>query len=172
MKKLLAILLAATMFFSLSACGNEVTSVLDGATVTGNESKNEAAATAAEGQGTLGDYGICFTGYTLAKDYEGNDAIIINYDYTNNSEGTTSAMFALYIQVFQDGIECERAILMDTPEDYNAENEMKDIKPGATLNCQCAYVLSNTTSPVELEAKESISFNDDVVTCTYNIAEG
>ena len=172
MKKLLAILLAVTMLFALTACGSEVASVMDGDTVAREENETNATLTTSEGQGKLGDYDICFTGYSLTKDYEGNDAIIISYDYTNNSEETTSAMFALYIRVFQDGIECERAILMDAPESYNAENEMKGIKPGATLNCQCAYVLSNTTSPIELEAKESISFNDDMVTCTYNIAEG
>ena len=111
------------------------------------------------------------TGYTLAKDYQGQDTVIISFDFTNNNEDATSAMVALNIDAYQDGIELESAILTDAPEGYDSESEMKNIKQGATLNCQKAFVLSNTSSPVEVEAEELFSFSSDKVVCTYAIAD-
>lgn len=173
MKKIFVILLTLILVFSLVACGNDSNSdSVDAIPASPGESNNEDSATSHDGQGTLGDYDVSFTGYVLAKDYEDNDAIIISYDFTNNSEETVSAMVALQIQAFQDGIELESAILFDAPEGYNSENEWKDIKTGATLNCQAVFVLSNTSSPVEVEASEFISFSDAVVSCTYDIVNG
>ena len=124
-----------------------------------------------DGEGTLGKYAVKFTGYTLAKDYQGQDTVIISFDFTNNNENATSAMVALNIDAYQDGIELESAILTDAPEGYDSESEMKNIKQGATLNCQKAFVLSNTSSPVEVEAEELFSFSSDKVVCTYAIAD-
>ena len=119
----------------------------------------------------MGKYAVKFTGYTLAKDYQGQDTVIISFDFTNNNEDATSAMVALNIDAYQDGIELESAILTDAPEGYDSESEMKNIKQGATLNCQKAFVLSNTSSPVEVEAEELFSFSSDKVVCTYAIAD-
>lgn len=171
MKKFFAFLLASMMVFSLVACGSDTAAQGD-VTPTPTEEGSDENNVKNEESGVLGDYTVNFTGYTLAKDYEGNDAIIVSYDFTNNSEEATSALAALQIQVFQDGIELETAILSDAPDGYNSENEWKDIKTGATLNCQAAYILSNTSSPVEVEASEFFSFSDAVVSCTYDIVNG
>ena len=52
----------------------------------------------------------------------------------------------------------------------NSDNEMKDLKTGATLNCQTAFVLTSA-SPVEVEATAAFSFSSDKVTYTYQITE-
>ncbi len=118
------------------------------------------------GEGQVGDYAVKITGVRLGKDYDGADAIILDYDFTNNSDETTSAMESLYFQLFQDGVELDFAIITGD-DNYDSDSYMKDIRPGVTLSCQCAYVLGNTTSPVEVEVKSiSDSFKSKVL---YNV---
>ena len=52
-----------------------------------------------------------------------------------------------------------------------SDNETKEIKKGATLDVEVAYVLNDTTTDLEVEVKELISFNDSVVKKTFSIAE-
>ena len=118
------------------------------------------------GEGQVGDYAVKITGVRLGKDYDGADAIILDYDFTNNSDETTSAMESLYFQLFQDGVELDFTIITGD-DNYDSDSYMKDIRPGVTLSCQCAYVLGNTTSPVEVEVKSiSDSFKSKVL---YNV---
>lgn len=109
--------------------------------------------------GDLGDYHVEIKDATLSSDYEGNPAIIVTLSWTNNSEETTSAMLAVNTTAFQDGVELEMAIMMD--ENYDGESSVKDVRPGTTLDVQYAYVLSNTTSQVEVEVSELFSFDSD-----------
>ena len=78
-------------------------------------------------------------------------------------------MVALYIKAFQDGVELEHAYGIQGVE-YNSDNEMKDLKTGATLNCQTAFVLTSA-SHVDVEATAAFSFSSDKVTYTYQITE-
>lgn len=114
------------------------------------------------GSGSLGKYDIEIKSATLAKDYEGNPAIVITYAWTNNSEDTISAMVALMDQAFQDGVELDTAIIGDS-DIYDSDASMKDIRPGTTLEVQVAYVLSNTTSEVEFEISDWADFSSDSV---------
>lgn len=165
MKRMLAMLFAVLMVLGLAACG-----VSESAGSAGEEQEGATAAVDLkhqENEGDLGDYHIKFTGFELAKDYDGNDALLVHYDFTNNSEDTTSACVALYVKAFQNGVELEPAFLT---EDYGAENELKDIRPGTTLDITEAFVLTDTTT-VELEATELISLSDDMVVATYEFTE-
>lgn len=120
-------------------------------------------------EGALADYYVKITGHRLLKDYEGKDALVLQYDFTNNSTESASAMWALYAKAFQDGIEMETAFILD--DSYLGGNADKEIKPGVTISCETAFVLSNLLSPVEIEVTELISFSDDMVTATINIAQ-
>ena len=169
MKKLCILLVALLVSFNLTACGSSPSGgTPDGdaahGTTAGNTDKSQQF-----GEGTLDKYAVKFTDAVLATDYEGHDAIVISYDYTNNDEDAASAMVALYIKAFQDGVELEHAYGIQGVE-YNSDNETKDLKTGATLNCQTAFVLTSA-SPVEVEATAAFSFSSDKVTYTYQITE-
>ncbi len=120
-----------------------------------------------ENFGDLGDYYVEIKDAKLARDYENNPAIVITYSWTNNSEDTTSAMAALIGKAFQDGVELETAIIADNSV-YDVDNYMKEIRPGATLDVQLAYVMTSETSTVEYEISELISFSGDTVTKNFD----
>ncbi|MBQ9902443.1 MAG: DUF5067 domain-containing protein [Clostridia bacterium] len=119
-------------------------------------------------EGVLGDYKVKILSYKLAKDYEKKPAIVVTFEFTNNSDDATSFIVALNSQAYQDGIELETAIIMDSKV-YNSSNSMKDIKPGKTIKVQTAYVLDNKKSDVEIEVSELFSFSDDKVVKTFKL---
>ena len=169
-RKVFSIILGATL---LTACGssNTTESTTQANTEVSTEETTESTETTTEAtkdSGTLGDYDVKIKDATFTTDYEGKKVIIVNYDFTNNSDETANALFSLGTKAYQDGIELESAILIDN-DAYDGSTAQKDIKPGVTLeNCQTAFVLSSE-SPVEVEFSELISFSDDKLIKTFNV---
>lgn len=167
-KRLLAAVFAAFIAASLTACGDDA----EGSTTPDNgavkqdttpsepaEPPKPAEPAKSADSGTLGAYDVSIGDCAFGTDYEGNKMIVISYDFTNNSEETKAPDLTVYAKAFQDGIELERAYSDDAI--YNAETATKEIRPGTTLqNCQVAFVLTST-SPVEFEISELMSFSDD-----------
>lgn len=171
MKRIGTIILAILLTLSLSACSSpsgapNTAKPTDNANV---QESTEPAAPALEGEGALGDYYVKILGVTTASDYEGKPAVVVTYNWTNNSDEAANFAFAIGSQVFQNDIECETAIIMDDAV-YNADNYMKDIKPGASLDVQLAYVLQDATNPITVEISELISFDDFVISKDFDIA--
>lgn len=165
-KKLLTLLLASTFTLTLIACGgDETTETSKDATTTESSDVPEKTV---ESEETTTDDGIIdfetdsfkatYTRHEMGTDYEGNPCLLYYFNFTNNGEEATSAMVASYIQCFQNGVECETAILTEENEGIN--NSMKDVQPGTTIEVCNAYVLGDN-SEVTLEASDWASFSDD-----------
>lgn len=121
------------------------------------------------GAGNLGDYSVEILSARKSTDYEDKDAIVIRYNFTNNSDEAASFMFATQSKAFQDGVELEMAILMDD-DAYNSQDLTKEIKPGASIEVEKAFVL-DSDSPVEAEVTELVSFDDEEkVEKTFDLA--
>lgn len=118
-----------------------------------------------ENEGTLGDYYVKVTGSRTAKSYDGNDLIVLQYDFTNNGSDDTNAMWTLGFQAFQNGIQIDSGF-----GETVSHNRDKSIKPGVTISCEEAFVLTDN-SPVEIEISELISFSDEMVVTTIDPAE-
>ena len=67
------------------------------------------------------------TGVEVVKDYDGNDALIVKYNYTNKSEKPTSAIMETVFQAFQNGKEIESCAFIENNEYNNQKDVMKDI---------------------------------------------
>lgn len=109
--------------------------------------------------GTIGDYKCVVKSAVKCKDYAGKDAILITYDFTNNSDDAISFDIALDTSVFQGGVELETAIL-------DEETDLLDtaeIKPGITKEVKKAYLLRDASTELEVEISELISFSDDKI---------
>ncbi|MFV0399542.1 MAG: DUF5067 domain-containing protein [Oscillospiraceae bacterium] len=152
---------------SEGSVSEESSSQSEAESVADASSEEPPAASAGADSGDIGDYHVAITGAAMGTDYEGKDVLIVTYEWTNNSEETTSFIFSFTHQAFQNGIECESAIGVDGVE---SADSMKDIRPGATLEVKEAYVLGDTTSPVEVEVTELMSFTDSgMVTKTFDL---
>ncbi|MCR5666960.1 MAG: DUF5067 domain-containing protein [Eubacterium sp.] len=173
--KIFSLLVITVMAFSLTACGGTTESTDTGSSA---ETQTQEEADASEeseeteeatDEGDLGDYYVKIGKASFTKDYEGNKVIVINFDFTNNSEEKASAMWSLGYTAFQNGVELETAIVDD--DSYDLDKADKEIKTGVTLEkCQVAYVLEDD-SPVEFEVSELVSLSDDTLTKTFEVKE-
>lgn len=176
MKKALTLLVTMVLVLALSACGSS-SSVVQSSFPPADASSMDTTAqadstptvTEQSGEGNLGNYYVKIVDFMLVQDYEGKPAIAITYEFTNNGEEAANFMFATSTKAFQDGIELSTAILTGV-DGYESENSMKDIKTGATITVQNAYVLDSETSAVEIEVTELMSFGNDMVSKTFEIA--
>lgn len=170
-KKALAMIFASFMALSLVACGSD-TSASDTPATSGEpaETQQETAEEPAEPEttdsGAVGDYDVTIGDCAFTTDIDGNNAIIVNYDFTNNSDEDIAPFVGISMTAFQDGVQLDAAFVMDTSV-YDAGVGQKQLKPGASLTgCQNAYVLTST-SPVEVEVGPL--FGDPVLFKTFDV---
>lgn len=136
-----------------------------------SEDSNASAVTSAvsaeseeKANDTVGDFKCVVKGAKLCKDLTGEDAVLITYEFTNNSDSAVSFDVALDARAYQDGVGLETAIL-DEDTDYLDV----DIKPGVTKEVKKAYNLRDTSTEIEIEVSELISFSDDKIVTTVEI---
>lgn len=115
---------------------------------------------------TVGDYGCVVKGAEMAKNYDGKDAIIITYEFTNNSDSSQSFDVALSDELYQNGVGLETAIFID-----DAETDGFDVKiqPGVTKEVRKGYILQDTSTPIEVEISELFSLTDDKIVTTVEL---
>lgn len=181
-KKFLAFAAASVLLLSLGACSSDDTT---GSKEPDNTPSQSAQAEpsqqvqpvgpapvpveALEAAGTLGDYAIEIHEYELAQDYNGNPAIVVSYSFANNGEKAVSGMVALSDNAYQNGVQLDTAII--TGQDIGSD-QMKDIKSGASIELKAAFLLTSETAPVEFEVSELMSFSEEKLGKTFEIAEG
>lgn len=152
MKKVIALLLTFMMIFSLAACGE----------------KNPAASDDGEQTETitLGKHTAVFKGYTLTKDDDGNDAMVLTYDYTNGSKDEQSFAWAFLYGATQAGEELGSPMY---DENYNqiTKNYEEMVQKGQTLEVAFALTLVNTMDDVTIVFSD---FDDHEYTQTVKLS--
>lgn len=118
---------------------------------------------------TLGDYSVEIKSCRLAKDFEGKDVVIVKYGFTNNGDDSESFTVALEDTVYQNGIGLNKAYVLEDSANYSEDNQTKEIKKGATLDVEVAYELNDTTTEIEVEVSEWISWDDKVIRKKFSI---
>jgi hypothetical protein len=93
----------------------------------------------------------------LGKDWDGKDIIILEFDFTNNSDEDMMPTLGYSIKYFQNGIELDSTPLSD---DLDLGIGQKTIKPGITMNGVQAGAILEDTSVVTVEFAEFFSFDN------------
>lgn len=84
---------------------------------------------------------VKYTGFKIKQDYEGNNCLVLYYDYTNKEDKAKGMWLSdINIQVFQNGIECETAFVLND-RDNSMDNYSKDIMKNVTINVAESYKL-------------------------------
>ena len=129
--KLLCLLIAALMLLSLAACGEEKTA-------DSNLIK-------------LDDYQLLYKGACIMEDSDGNDAIVLTLDFTNNGKENASYIWSVDETLMQNGVELEVATVFTDYDTFETviEGQFTEIAPGTTLEVKTAYVLKDAAAKVE-----------------------
>lgn len=133
----------------------------------GQTSDPAGAIVTEDSKSNIGDYKVEIKSCKLSKDYEGKPVAIVTYAFTNNAKEAAAFYTAFTDHAYQNGVEAEKAFIVD--DDYtNNNNQSKEIKSGVTIDVQVAYVLNDTSTPLEVEVGAFLSFDDTKVTKTFN----
>lgn len=145
---ILCLLLAFLMIFSLAACGKSK----------GKEADNNLM--------KIGDYELLYKGACIMEDSDGNDAIVMTLDFTNNSKENASYLWSISETVIQGGEELEVAAVMTDYDSFETVigSQFNEVEPGDTLEIKTAFVLKDTTSKVEATFEEIFGTKNGKIT--------
>lgn len=133
------------------------------------ELMSRAAAAAAEGgaivEGDIKDAHVILTGVSRSQDYDKTPVVVLDYTWTNNGDDAQMFTMAVGTTVYQDGIELERAIM---PQGTESGDEIKKIKPGATLSVDTGFKLTSD-SPLEIEIKGLFDWGSNPAMLTVTV---
>ena len=145
--KTLCLLLAALMLLSsLTACGKD-------------KAKDSNLI-------KLGDYELLYKGACIMEDSDGNDAIVLSLDFTNNSKENASYLWSVDETLMQNGTELEVATVYTDYDTFTTviENQFEEVAPGATLEVQTAFVLNNASGEIEATFEELLGSKSGTIT--------
>ena len=145
--KLLCLLLAALMLLSsLTACGKD-------------KAKDSNLI-------KLGDYELLYKGACIMEDSDGNDAIVLTLDFTNNGKDNASYLWSVDETVMQNGVELEVATVFTDYDTFETviDGQFTDVAPGTTLEVQTAFVLNDTTSEIKATFEELLGSKKGTIT--------
>ena len=144
--KILSLLLAALMLMGLTACNKDQT-------VNSNLIK-------------LREYELLYKDACIMEDSDGNDAIVLTLDFTNNSKENASYLWSVIETATQNGENLESAVVYT---DYDAlitvmDSQFEEAAPGATLEVQTAFVLGDVAGQVEVCLAEMLGRENGTIT--------
>ena len=114
----------------------------------------------------LGDYELLYKGACIMEDSDGNDAIVLSLDFTNNSKENASYLWSVDETLMQNGTELEVATVYTDYTTFTTviENQFEEVAPGATLEVQTAFVLNNASGEIEATFEELLGSKSGTIT--------
>ena len=147
MTRFLSLLLIAVLAISLCGCGGE------GKKTESNHIKLE-------------DYELLYKDACIMTDSDGNDAVVLTLDFTNNSKESASYIWSINETLVQNGEELEvAAVITDYVSFATAvDKQFEDVAPGETLEVQTAYVLKDAAAPIKVTFEQLFGKKNGTIT--------
>ena len=166
-KKWIVGLLAISMIAAMGGCsGTESSSSKaekssSAETSVADESNREEASAEEESNAEEtvdSEFNVELLSTSISQDYEGKPVLVVEYNFTNNSDESASFMFSCQDKAFQNGIECDNTVF--GCDEIDSQQQLNEIQPGTTYALKIGYHLQDTTSPVDIEVT-SLDFIDE-----------
>ena len=161
MKKLISFVSALAIIMSCTACGgkevtdedvdkaiNEAISDLDKEYSSQDSVSSKEEETEVPTEEETSEFEFAIKSTSLSKNYDDTDVLVIEYDFTNNSDKATSFTFACQDTVFQDGVEGDSIKVIC--DDVDAQQQLNDIQPGKTYTLKVGYSVPDINKPVDV----------------------
>lgn len=120
--------------------------------------ESTATETAKAADADAPNYKVTIDSSKEAKDYSGENAIIVTYTFTNNSDEDASFYTAILAQCFQNGTQLDTTYI----DGIDVDKTLNELKPGATITVQEAYLLDDK-SDVMVECTEILDFSEKII---------
>lgn len=88
----------------------------------------------------IGDYALLYKGASIMEDSDGNDALVLTLDFTNNSKDSGSYVWSISETAIQNGAELAIATVFANSDSYDTviDSQFTDVAPGETLELRTA----------------------------------
>lgn len=117
------------------------------------------------------DCAITVLGYSVHLDCDGDPAVRVEYQFTNNSQSAAAFGTTVIPNAYQGT--SDDALSYTTPAEpdlaYSATYTLVD--PGESIVCAGYFKLLDTTLPVELQVKDLRDSSADALQCTLDIID-
>lgn len=164
-RKIFALFMALCMIFAFSACTGSGGKAPDSDNAN-NDKKTEVKSDdkkASSGEIKIDDCVAVYKGFEIKKDSDDEDAIIVKYDFTNNSDTEESFDWGINPKYYQNGVELAYAVVRTAEDSFDAydDDTATNIRKGATIEVASTYKLKDLKSPVDVVC-ESVLGDDRV----------
>ncbi|MBQ9437642.1 MAG: DUF5067 domain-containing protein, partial [Lachnospiraceae bacterium] len=95
--------------------------------------------------------------FEKSQDFNFEDTIKVNFEFTNNTDEKTSCYPTYNIYAMQDGYELKHAF--SSGEDEEEDNDKEDIEPGESIRFNTSWI-PRTDSPITIVVKEGRGHSD------------
>lgn len=134
-----------------------------------DDTADDADGSALTGEGDLGDVHVRIVSAERGgTDSNGDETVVVTYEWTNNTDSSTSFMATVEDTAFQNGQELDKDFYLSDSDTYDSDSQYSNVQSGATGTVTIAYVLSDD-SAVSVEVSEWLSLDDSVVTQTFEL---
>ena len=149
-KRILALILALVMVSSFAACGG----------------KGKGKDKGDPNEIVIGDYTAYYTHSEIVTDYDGDDAIAIYFDFTNNSDENASFLWSMFYTLKQNDVEMEQATVFLSEDSFETlfDSVMEEVAPGETKEVALSYKLADAEAPIEIEFTDLVENEKDHLT--------
>lgn len=121
------------------------------------EESSEEEASQEESSEEDAEFAFEIANTSISADYNGASVLVVEYNFTNNSDKATSFSLACQDTAFQGGVECDSTVIGCDAVD--AQEQLNDIQPGTTYTVHVGYHLQDTTSPVDIVITDLLGLN-------------
>lgn len=167
-KQIIVYALTGVLALGIAGCGSSKKKSDSSSSSAETTTETQQATPKEEEKAPESEYAVTINSAEVGTDYNGSPCVFVHYTFTNVShKDPASFMFAISSKVYQGGVECKTAFA-DT--DGGGES-MTEVKAGSSIDVTQAFELRDTTTPIEVECSELISFNDTTLaTAKFEIA--
>ena len=158
MKKILTVLILSAMALSFSACNETIKSSEDSKAKSAETAALQAETEAPEE--TKAEYEVTILSSTMGKEkYGDGDVLIVEYQFLHHKDEAEAFSFAINHTAFQNGVECSNlGVVVDGIDNQLPLNK---VQPDTPYALKIGYKLQDTATPVNIQCKKLIDFNDE-----------
>ncbi|QQK75845.1 DUF5067 domain-containing protein [Salicibibacter cibarius] len=115
----------------------------------------------------IDDYTLTVQDYALSTDHEGDDVLVIEYDWVNDSDENAAPHMTFSFTGYQDGVETGREGVV---EGVDLGTGQSDVQPGGEVEgAETTVGIDDMDKELELELDVLISFDSEPYTTTIDL---